>query len=126
MPSLTVPAARVNANPNRERKPLAPVAVAGSFSGGATTADLLAGVAVLEIARPEDTEDFYWCAYVVDAGRVIGYQLCKFGTGEVYFLPADLSECDCPDGVYRSARPGGCKHRVALRQALSPLAGTGE
>jgi hypothetical protein len=102
-----------------QRKPLPPVPVAGSFCGGATTADLLAGVAVLQIDRPEDTNDWYWAAYVVDAGRIIGVQLQKFGNGVVYFLPADLSECDCPDCTFRQR---ACKHMTALRQALSPLA----
>lgn len=32
-----------------------------------------------------------------------------------YDLPKDLSSCDCPDGTYRSERPGGCKHSRALK-----------
>jgi hypothetical protein len=68
MPSLTAHAAPVKPI-RRERKPLAPVPVTGSFSGGATTADLLQGVAVLQIDRPEDTNDWYWCAYVVERSR---------------------------------------------------------
>jgi hypothetical protein len=94
--------------------------VTGLFCGGSTTADLLAGVAVLEVLRPEDS-DYYWAGYVVDNSRVIGVQLRHFGTGTVYFLPADLSECDCGDFTFRPDRPGGCKHMAALRQALSPL-----
>jgi hypothetical protein len=104
---------------NRQRKPLPPVPVTGSFCGGATTADLLQGVAVLQIDRPEDNNDWYWCGYVCDDYRVVAVQLRKFGTGQTYTLPADLSSCDCPDHVYRG-RP--CKHMSALKQALSPLA----
>jgi hypothetical protein len=104
--------------PRRTCRPLPPVLVTGSFCGGATTADLLAGVAVLQIDRPEDTNDWYWCGYVVDGGRIIGVRLRKFGTGTVYFLPADLSECECPDCTFRQR---ACKHITALRQALSPL-----
>jgi hypothetical protein len=93
------------------------VPVTGQFSGGYSAADLLQGVAVLEVLRPEDSS-FYWAAVVADAGRVIGWQLRKFGTGELYFVNADCTECDCPDAVYRGR---ACKHMAALRQALSPL-----
>jgi hypothetical protein len=115
--TLTRPA-RQRTVARRERRPLAPVPVTGTFCGGATTADLLQGVAVLQIDRPEDTNDWYWCGYVVDGGRVIGVQLQKFGTGQTYFLPADLNECDCPDCTFRQRE---CKHMTALKQALSPL-----
>jgi hypothetical protein len=105
--------------PHRQRKPLPPVPVTGSFGEGTTQAELIAGTAVLEIARPEDTNDFYWVAYVIDGGRVVGVNLRKFGTGQTYFLPATLDDCDCADATFRQ-RP--CKHAIALRQALSPLA----
>ena len=32
-----------------------------------------------------------------------------------YDLPLDLSGCDCPDATFQGDRPGGCKHRKALR-----------
>jgi hypothetical protein len=35
---------------------------------------------------------------------------------EHYDLPKTLNSCDCPDAIYRSERPGGCKHQAALRQ----------
>jgi hypothetical protein len=57
-----------------------------------------------------------------DAGRLVGYRLTK-PDGQVYDLPADLSACDCPDGTYHSERPGGCRHRKALRAALAALEG---
>jgi hypothetical protein len=115
MPSLTAHGPRVNVN--RQRKPPAqppPVPVTGSFAEGTTRAELFEGTAVLEVLRPEDSS-YYWTSYVVDAGRIIGVQLRKFGTGQVYFLPADLSECDRPDCTFRQRR---CKHAQALEQAL--------
>lgn len=33
-------------------------------------------------------------------------------------LAAKYPSCDCPDGIYRPHRPGGCKHLVAIREAL--------
>jgi hypothetical protein len=109
MPSLT--ARRKPAKP----KPWPPVPVDGYFLAKPTTDELLAGTAVLQIDRPEDTNDWYWCQYVCDAYTVVGYELRKFGTGSVYFLPADCSDCDCPDRVYRGR---ACKHMTAMRQAL--------
>src|SRR4051812_35348491 len=49
-----------------------------------------------------------------------GYRLEKLD-GALYDLPADLSSCDCADGIYNSERPGGCKHQVTLRAILSVL-----
>lgn len=49
-----------------------------------------------------------------------GYRLVK-DDGSLYDLPADLGSCDCPDGTYRSERPHGCKHAVALREALRAI-----
>jgi hypothetical protein len=101
------------------RKPYRPTEVTGSFGEGATQADLIAGVAVLEIARPADTGGFYWAAYLIDGARIVGVQIRKFGTGQAYFLPADLSECDCPDCASR--RP--CELAAALRMVLPPWRG---
>jgi hypothetical protein len=114
-PSPRVKSIRPPQHPqHRQRKPLPPVAVTGSFGEGTTRAELFQGVAVLEVLRPEDS-DYYWCSYVVDAGHIIGIQLRKFGVGTVYFLPADLSDCDCPDSTFWQRR---CKHAAALEQAL--------
>ena len=118
MATVTTPHNARQREQRQPRQPLPPVPVTGSFVGGAPSAhDLLHGVAVLEVLRPEDS-DYYWCQVVADAGEVIGYQLRHFGTGEVYFLPADCTDCDCPDRTYRPERPGGCKHMAGLRQAL--------
>jgi hypothetical protein len=109
----------------RQRKPLLAVNVAAKFVGGATRQDIIDGAAVLSIATGDDTdrdETAYWCKAVFDGERCTGFQLTKFGTGEVYDLPRSLESCDCPDHTYRPARPGGCKHMAALRQAL-PTAG---
>jgi hypothetical protein len=64
----------------------------------------------------------YWLKADVDhTGRVASFELTRFGSSEKYRLPADLSSCDCPDHTFREDRPGGCKHMVALRQALTAL-----
>jgi hypothetical protein len=88
-------------------------------------ADLIAGHAVLAITTGDETDSdtrVYWLKADVDhTGRVASFELSRFGTGEMYRLPADLSSCDCPDHTFREDRPGGCKHRVALRQALTSL-----
>ena len=70
-------------------------------------------------------ETAYWCLAVYDAGRCVAFRLVKFGTGEQYDLPRDLSSCDCPDRTYKPERPGGCKHMVALRQALPTVTSAG-
>jgi hypothetical protein len=47
------------------------------------------------------------------------YELGK-ADGTNYFLPLDLSSCDCPDATYNAERPGGgCKHRKALAALLA-------
>jgi hypothetical protein len=117
MQSISSPAPHVKP---RSRKPLAPVSVAGVLITGLDTglADLFEGCAILEI---EDAKELtsYWCgASTDDQGRITSLHLRKFATGEQYELPADLSSCNCPDSTYRSERPGGCRHQVALRQAL--------
>jgi hypothetical protein len=113
MSSVITSAARVKP----DRKPLQSVCVVGRWVGGCTPHDLLVGAAILEI---EDAKELtsYWCELHVNAGLVTGYRLRKFVTGEKYDLPRDLSSCDCPDGIYRAGRPGGCRHAAALRQAL--------
>jgi hypothetical protein len=85
-------------------------------------ADLIAGHAVLAITTGDDTDSdtrVYWLKADVDhTGRVASFELTRFGSGEQYHLPADLSSCDCPDHAFREDRLGGCKHMAALRQAL--------
>ena len=121
MPILRSPSA--SAKPSH--KPLSPVSVVARFVGGATRQDVLDGAAVLSITTGDDTdrdESAYWCRAVFEGERCTGFQLVKFGTGEVYDLPRSLDSCDCPDGTYRPERPGGCKHQQALRQALPTVA----
>ncbi len=125
MNATTLPPVRQrNVSRPRACKPLLPVEVQGRFIGGATPQDLIDGAAVLAIVHGDDTdrnEMAYWCQAVLDAGRVVAFRLREFATGEQYDLPADLSACDCPDRIYRSERPGGCRHQVALRQALATV-----
>ena len=113
MPILRSPSA--SAKPSH--KPLSPVSVVARFVGGATRQDVLDGAAVLSITTGDDTdrdESAYWRRAVFEGERCTGFQLVKFGTGEVYDLPRSLDSCDCPDGTYRPERPGGCKHQQAL------------
>ncbi len=119
--TILPPARQRNVTRSLDRKPLLPVQVEGRFVGGATAQDLIDGAAVLAIVHGDHTdrdEMAYWCQAILDAGRLVAFRLSKFVTGEQYDLPADLSGCDCPDGIYRSERPGGCRHQAALRQAL--------
>ena len=116
MQSVTAPRPRVKS----ARKPLAPVQVTGSLITGLGTglADLFDGCAILEIDDARELTS-YWCSASTDVeGRITGLHIQKFATGEKYDLPATLDDCDCPDAIYRSHRPGGCRHQVALRQAL--------
>ncbi len=80
---------------------------------------------MLAIATGDDTDSdscVYWLRADTDhQGRVTAFELTRFGSGEKYHLPADLSSCDCPDHIYREERPGGCKDMAALRQALSAI-----
>jgi hypothetical protein len=95
------------------------VRVTGLFVGGATRQDLMDNAAVLAIN--DDTtglEQAYWCEAVFNGPVLTAFRLRKFGGYEQYDLPADLTACDCADGVYRWNRPGGCRHQQALRQAL--------
>ena len=85
---------------------------------GQPLADLFDGCAVLEIEDDKDLTS-YWCQATTDGqGHITCLHLQRFGTGARYELPAALDSCSCPDGIYCSERPGGCRHMVALRQAL--------
>jgi hypothetical protein len=81
------------------------------------------GVIEITVVRPSDGTEVTE-AYAVhenrDDGRLAGYQLKK-ADGTKYDLPADFSSCDCADGTYSPDRPGGCKHRKALPNALASL-----
>jgi hypothetical protein len=105
-------------------KPLEPVAVTGRILTGLGQGlhDLFHGCAILEI-EGDGKLDSYWVTLNVSPdGHIAGVRVQRFATGQRYDLPADLSSCDCPDQLYRSERPGGCKHMVALRQALVNVA----
>jgi hypothetical protein len=118
---MSIPSHAARGNPNRPRKPLSPVSVTARFVGGATRQDVLDGAAVLSILSGDDTdrdESAYWVRAIFEADVCTGFRLTKFGTGEVYDLPRNLAGCDCPDHTYKPERPGGCKHMVALKQAL--------
>lgn len=106
-------------------KPLEPVQITARFVGGATRRDVLAGAAVLEIESGDATDrdvQPYWVRARYDGEVCLGFELRKFGTGEVYDVPRSLDRCTCPDATYRPQRPGGCRHQAALRQALPTVA----
>jgi hypothetical protein len=58
--------------------------------------------------------------HLSESGELLGWRLERADNGKCYDLPADLSACDCKDSLYRD-RPGGCKHRKALRAALASV-----
>jgi hypothetical protein len=111
--------------PRPDRKPLEPVAAVGRLLAGhgQRLPELIEGNAILEI-ETEGRLESYWCGLILDPadGHISGVKLQKFATGEKYNLPATLDDCDCPDGTYRPERPLGCRHQVALRQALLAVA----
>jgi hypothetical protein len=123
MPTVHPPGPTVNSI--RQRKPLQPVSVVGRFVGCATRQDILDGAAVLSIVSVDDTdrdEMAYRYEALYDGDRCTGFRLRKFGSAEVYDVPRSLDGCTCADATYRPERPGGCKHQVALRQALPTVA----
>lgn len=111
--------------PPRQCKPLLPVQVEGQFIDG-QPASLRDGVAVLEIREP-DAITLYWTQLLTVDGHGVGCRLTKFlahcdgNEPNVYDVNLIDGTCDCPDGIYRPERPGGCRHLVALRQALPLL-----
>lgn len=120
----SLPATRPPAN-RKPPAPLQPVAVVGRLLTGLgeRLPELLEGNAILEIESEERLEP-YWCGLIIDptTGKISGVKLQRFGCGARYELPATLDDCSCPDAIYRSERPGGCKHQEALRQALLSVA----
>jgi hypothetical protein len=120
MSNLTAPRPQVNP----DCKPLAPVNVTGRIitCPSAEFADLFRGCAILEIESEGRIESYWTTLHISPDGHIAGLRLQKFATGEKYDLPADLDGCDCPDAIYRSEQPSGCKHQQALRQALVSVA----
>lgn len=56
----------------------------------------------------------YTIEYIPDApGAIKGYHLKR--DNNVYTVDAGCTFCDCKDSIYRAGRPGGCKHRKALK-----------
>jgi hypothetical protein len=105
--------------PSSPRRPLPPVQATGELTTGIDTglADLFAEAAVLTIHSPTG-QGLYWLGAITDAGKIVGLQLRKFGTGELYRITFGGArwECDCPDCTYRQR---DCKHLIAVRDALT-------
>ncbi len=107
--------------PVPQRKPLQPVVLLRvEYLAGLD--DLIAGRGVLTIVSGDETDPdtrLYWTKADIDhRGKVTGFELIEFTSGNRYRLPHDLTSCDCADRIYREERPGGCKHAAALRKAL--------
>jgi hypothetical protein len=90
-------------------KPLQPVSLL-RVTCEAGIADLIAGHAVQAITTGDETDSdtcVYWLKADADArtGKIVSFELTTFATGLKYQLPADLSLCSCPDGIYREERP---------------------
>jgi hypothetical protein len=104
-----------------------PTAVTGRLVTGIGTglADLIAGVAVLDISGPTGNTS-YWARALTDGdGRIYGVELLRFGTGQTYQVTFDPDasawQCDCPDSTFRGR---SCKHVAALHDALTAAAAT--
>jgi hypothetical protein len=112
-----VPARAQSAN----RPPLQPVQLL-RVDCQAGIADLLAGHAVISISTGAESDSNTTVsrlqAFTDHAGKITCFRLTKFGTGEVYDLDAALESCTCADATYREERPGVCRHRRGLREAL--------
>ena len=85
-----------------------------------------AGLLEITVQRPsakKPTSETYLLLHLREGERLTGWRLRKLtgkDAGVTYDLPADLSRCECPDSEYAD-RPGGCKHRRAIRAALAAL-----
>ncbi len=78
----------------------------------------------LDIVSADGRPETYLLAAVRDAGgRTLGLRLLKLSDGAEHHV--DLTSpgwaYDCPDALYRSGSPGGCRHVAALRQAAATL-----
>jgi hypothetical protein len=81
------------------------------------------GSAVLAVTDTDTGEEKpYWLKALYDNGQCVGFSLREFGSGEAHVLPRELTSCTCGDATYRPGRPGGCRHRAALRLALPTVA----
>lgn len=112
---------------NRTRKPLCPVQIEATLTGGdeSLAYDLCHGGAILEIVSGDETdrdETCYWTRFLFGStSEPYAVELTKFGSHEKYVVTLADERCDCPDATYRPGRPGGCRHKVALRLTLTPL-----
>jgi hypothetical protein len=74
----------------RRRKPSTPPVVTGTLTVGAGTFlhDLLNESAVLTVNDPKGRQVF-WVGAIVDGGRIVGLQLRRFNTGELFRITFD-------------------------------------
>jgi hypothetical protein len=117
----------------RRRPALKPVSVRARWLGDHGPGHPDAGTAVLELiaqtARGRVVTVNWVRRILGPGGRVEGYRLTRFGSGEVYDVDVSFGpdarswSCDCPDYCWRSTcRPGGgCKHTIGLHNALGEV-----
>jgi hypothetical protein len=123
----TVPVPRPPSHQIRQQKPLEPISLL-RVECRAGIEDVILGRAVLVIVTGDESDSdtaSYWLR--ADEGRhghIVSWEITKFGSVEAYRLPADCSSCDCGDHSFREERPGGCRHMVAMRQAVVQLGRT--
>jgi hypothetical protein len=104
-----------NVHHSRSRKPLQPVS---GHCRWLVRPPSTRDSGMLEInGTPDDVLPLF------DSETLVGYRLLKADgtTSDVGILESHGWTCDCPNSCFNSERPGGCKHRVALRAALKAL-----
>lgn len=117
MTTATEPRKPRASNP-REAKPLEPVVPAVLL----TEYDQETGTGLLTI----DGQSYVLVRFRAE-GKTVGMRLMKYDakTEKVKMVDVDFRvkpwACDCEDATYRSERPGGCKHVVALRMVAKQM-----
>ncbi len=123
----TLPPSIAPVKTQRPANTLRPIHGSARWLDAYTAEDLDCGLAALEITSDGRTTRFRVERIVVN-GKVAGYRLRK-DDGAVYDIDVSFGpgpdgwECDCPDGLNRGHRPGGCRHRAALFAALKKIPG---
>ena len=108
---------RPTASSPRETKPLEPVDPVVEL----VEYDLETGTGIVQI-----DEHRYVMIRFRDQGKTIGMRLTRFCSKKgLRKIDVDFTAkpwaCDCEDAAYRSERPGGCKHIVAMRKVIEQM-----
>jgi hypothetical protein len=92
------------------------------WEADATAAGLMWGSAILRITTKAGAQSYFVRRLGGQVGPCREVELTALGSGKSYDLELGAGKCSCGDATYRS-RPGGCKHQMALRVALTRVAG---